>query len=127
MSVIEIKKLGLTEIALARELIEMFGFEDESGNRQFSSVEYTRRMLERADFHVIVALHNGKLVGSLTGYEMKMFKSETTEMFLYEIEVVESHRQKGIGKALIEFLKQICREKEIVQIFVGTEKDNFPA
>jgi len=84
-------------------------------------------MLERTDFYVIVALENGKLVGGLTAYEMQMFKSETAEMFLYEIEVCESHRQKGIGKALIEFLKQICREKGIVQIFVGTEKDNFPA
>jgi ribosomal protein S18 acetylase RimI-like enzyme len=84
-------------------------------------------MLIRDDFHVIVALENDGLVGGLTAYEMQMFKSEITEMFLYEIEVAESHRQKGIGKALIESLKQICVEKGIAVMFVGTEKDNFPA
>jgi ribosomal protein S18 acetylase RimI-like enzyme len=115
------------EFALAKELVEMFGFEDEAGNRQFSSEEYLRKMLERGDFHVIVALENNELVGGLTAYELQMFKSETTEMFLYEIEVAESHRQKGIGKALIECLKEICVRKEISVMFVGTEKENFPA
>jgi aminoglycoside 3-N-acetyltransferase I len=123
----EIKKLSSNEFALARQLVEMFGFDDEAGNRQFSSEDYLRKLLQKDDFHVIVALEDGKLIGGLTAYEMEMFKSETTEMFLYEIEVIESHRLKGIGKALIEFLKEICVEKGIVVIFVGTEKDNIPA
>jgi ribosomal protein S18 acetylase RimI-like enzyme len=123
----EIKKLSINESALARQLVEMFGFEDEAGNRQFSSEEYLRKLLKRDDFHVIIALENGELIGGLTAYEMQMFKSETAEMFLYEIEVAESHRQKGIGKALVESLKQICVEKSIAIMFVGTEKDNFPA
>jgi aminoglycoside 3-N-acetyltransferase I len=127
MSSFQIKKLVSDEVELADQLIRMFGFDDEAGSRQFSSPEYLRKMLERVDFHIIVALEDGKLVGGLTAYEMQMFKSETTEMFLYEVEVAESHRQKGIGKALIESLKQICVEKGIAVMFVGTEKDNFPA
>lgn len=127
MSNFEIKKLKPTEVSLAKELIVMFGFDDESEHHVFSSDEYVRKMLGRDDFHVIVALENERLIGGLTAYEMKMFKRETTEMFLYEIEVAEAQRQKGIGKALIEFLKQICAQKGIVEMFVGTEKENFPA
>jgi aminoglycoside 3-N-acetyltransferase I len=123
----KIKKLAPDEVSLAGELIEMFGFDDESEHQSFSADEYVKKMLARDDFHVIVALENDQLIGGLTAYEMKMFKRETTEMFLYEIEVAETHRQKGVGKALIEFLKQICAEKEIVEMFVGTEKDNLAA
>ena len=123
----EIKKLAPDEVSVAGELIEMFGFDDESEHQIFSSVEYVKKMLARDDFHVVVALENKKLIGGLTAYEMKMFKRETTEMFLYEIEVAETHRQKGVGKALIEFLKQICATKKIVEMFVGTEKDNTAA
>lgn len=123
----QIKKLDSNQVSLAKELIEMFGFDDESENQTFSSDEYVRKLLKRDDFHVIVALENGQLIGGLTAYEMQMFKRETTEMFLYEIEVAEEHRQKGIGKALIEYLKEICLEKGIVEMFVGTEKDNIPA
>jgi aminoglycoside 3-N-acetyltransferase I len=124
---IQIKKLRSGEIALAKELIFMFGFSEGSRHQVFASDEYVREMLEREDFHVIVAVESEKLVGGLTAYEMKMFKRETTEMFLYEIEVVEDFRQRGIGKALVEKLKEICAEKGIVEIFVGTEKDNFAA
>ena len=62
----------------------------------------------------------------LTAYELKMFKRETTEMFLYEIGVDEDHQQKGVGTALIKFLKEICVKKGIVEMFVGTEKTNIP-
>lgn len=127
MSGIEIKKLRSNEITLAKELMMMFGFDDESEDQTFSSDEYLRKMLERDDFHVIVALENETLIGGLTAYEMKMFKRETTEMFLYEIEVDEPFHRRGIGKALIENLKEICLEKGIDQMFVGTEKDNLPA
>ena len=127
MTDFEIRKLASNEVFLAGELIRMFGFDDESEHQIFSSDKYIQNMLAQSGFHVIVALENSKLIGGLTAYEMKMFKRETTEMFLYEIEVAEMHRQKGIGKALIEFPKKICAEKGIVEMFVGTEKENLPA
>ncbi|MBX7169820.1 MAG: GNAT family N-acetyltransferase [Pyrinomonadaceae bacterium] len=123
----QIKRLTSNEVFLAKELAKMFGFTEGSKNQFFASENYVRQMLEKEDFHVIVALENNKLIGGLTAYEMKMFKRETTEMFLYEIEVAENYRQKGVGKGLIEFLKEICTTKGIVEMFVGTEKDNFPA
>lgn len=122
---VEIKKLRPNDFLLAKELVDMFDVDDEKD--VLSSTEYVRKMLERNDFHVLIALQNDKLLGGLTAYEMQMFKSETKEMFLYEIEVAESRRREGIGKALIEHLKEICLEKGIVQMFVGTEKDNLPA
>ncbi len=123
----QIKKLSFNDVGLAKELARMFGFTALSTHQTFASDDYVRQMLEREDFHVIVALKNNKLIGGLTAYEMKMFKRETTEMFLYEIEVAEKFRQKRVGRALIEHLKEICTSKGIVEMFVGTEKDNFPA
>ncbi|CAN5265750.1 GNAT family N-acetyltransferase [soil metagenome] len=122
---LKIKKLNSNEIETAKQLISMFGFDDE--NSLLPSDEYMAEMLGKETFHVVVALENGKLIGGLTAYEMKMFKRETTEIFLYEIEVEEHYRRKGVGTALIEFLKEICRAKGIVEMFVGTENDNFAA
>lgn len=122
---LKIKKLNANEIETAKQLILMFGFDDE--NLSPPSDEYVRKMLAEDNFHAIIALEDKKLIGGLTAYEMKMFKRETTEMFLYEIEVEEYYRRKGVGKALIEFLKEICIAKGIVEMFVGTEQDNFAA
>ena len=123
----EINKLNPNELALAKELILMFGFDDESKDPTLPTDKYVSQMLERADFHVIVALENNQLIGGLTAYEMKMFKRQTTEIFLYEIGVDEAHQQKGVATALIEYLKEICSSKGIVEMFVGTEKANIPA
>ena len=122
---IVIKKLSPNEIELAKELILMFGFD--TADNSLPDDHYIAKMLDRPEFHVLVALHDKDLIGGLTAYEMMMFKRETTEMFLYEIEVDELYRRKGIGTALIEFLKEICLAKGIFEIFVGTEKDNLPA
>ncbi|HEY8560708.1 MAG TPA: GNAT family N-acetyltransferase [Pyrinomonadaceae bacterium] len=126
---IEIRKLDESEIALARSLILMFGGDGGAESEKITppADEHIAAMLARGDFHVIAALDGNRLVGGLTAYEMTMFKRETREMFLYEIEVSEPFRRRGIGKALIESLKAICEEKSIAEMFVGTSRDNLAA
>lgn len=60
-----------------------------------------------------------------TGSEMKVFKRETTETFLYEIEEAEDFRQMGIGKVLIDKLKQICFEKDLSKCLSELKKTIF--
>jgi aminoglycoside 3-N-acetyltransferase I len=76
---------------------------------------------------VIVALNNGVVIGGLTAYELDMYKEETTEIFLYEIAVEPLYRRNGVAKELIESLKKVCVSKGIREMYVGTEKDNYPA
>ena len=75
---------------------------------------------------MIVALIEGKLAGGLTGYELPMYKRQVKEI-LYEIAVKPEFRQKGVAKALIEQLKQICKEKGIEEMYVGTSTRNKAA
>jgi aminoglycoside 3-N-acetyltransferase I len=74
-----------------------------------------------------VALQNDTLIGGLTAYELKMYKEETNEMFLYEIAVEPGHRKKGVAKALIKFLKNICINSGINEMYVGTSTNNQAA
>ena len=124
---LEIKKLDSEDVDLAKLLFLFFQVDDGVENPTSAPDKYVEELLLRSDFHVVVALENGMLVGGLTAYELKKYKIEDTEMFLYEIGVEENHRRKGIGKGLIEFLKNICLKKEISEIFVATEMDNEPA
>ena len=48
-------------------------------------------------------------------------------LFVYEVEVTESHRRRGIAKALLERLAELARERGIPAGFVLTEEDNLPA
>lgn len=123
----KIKKLTPGEIELAKKLFVFFQTDDGVENPTLPSDEYVAEILAKDDFHVLVALENDEFAGGLTAYEMKMYKSVFTQMFLYEIAVEEIHRQKGAGTALVEFLKKFCLEKGITEMFVGTDQDNFAA
>ena len=46
---------------------------------------------------------------------------------LYEIEVVESQRRRGIGRSLLEALIQTCRGEGVVKVWAVTNRSNRPA
>jgi ribosomal protein S18 acetylase RimI-like enzyme len=56
-----------------------------------------------------------------------MYKKAVSEMFLFEIEVLKNYRQQGVGKSLIQELKNICNQKGIKQVFVVTSRTNHSA
>ena len=123
----EIKKLAAEDIRLAKDLFLFYQVDDEVDKPLIPSDKYLTDILSRDSFHVIVALNNGVVIGGLTAYELDMYKEETTEIFLYEIAVEPLCRKKGVAKELIESLKKVCVSKGIREMYVGTEKDNYPA
>jgi len=48
-------------------------------------------------------------------------------LFLYEIGVEESRRRLGVGSAMIEFLKDLCRSMDCYKMFVITSRGNVAA
>ena len=49
------------------------------------------------------------------------------EMCLYELAVAEPYRRRGIGRALIERLAGLARERGCYDMWVGVDTDNEPA
>ena len=123
----EIKKLDSADLKFAREFFRFFKDDDGEENPTFLSDAYLTKLLKREDFHVFVALEDGKFAGGLTAYELMKYNAETTEMFLYEIGVEPEYQRRGIAAALVERLKAVCAEKGIREMFVATEPDNLPA
>ncbi len=122
-----IKKLAPADYEQAKELFHFYQVDDGVQEPVTPTNEYLQRMLQKDDFHVIVALHDNVVVGGVTGYELEMYKESVREMFLYEIATEPAHKRNGIGRALIEALKKICREKGMKEMYVGAMADNAPA
>ncbi len=123
----KIQKLVPGNIDLAKQLFWFFQTDDGITAPIIPSAEYVNALLLRDDFHVVVALQNDVLIGGLTAYELNMYKAEIKEMFLYEIAVEPLHREKGVAKALIGFLKTIAVAKGMKEMYVGTTNDNLAA
>ncbi len=124
---ISVKTLSWKDARTAKELFLWFQEDDEAENPTSASDEYLTKLLHRDDFHVIVSLKDNKVVGGLVAYELAGYKDEEAEMYLFEMGVDEAYQRQGIGTALIETLKEICREKGIEEMFVEAFADNTPA
>lgn len=116
-------RLSEKDLDLAKEGVSLFLEEGET----VSSDEVLRKLLQREDFYFVVATLERKLIGRLIAYEFEFYKDNTREVYLYEVDVLEEFQNKEIGTKLIEFTKQICSEREVSCMFVGTEAENIPA
>ena len=54
-------------------------------------------------------------------------RGERANLFVYEVEVAESHQRRGIASTLFARLVELARERGIRAGFVLTEPDNDPA
>jgi GNAT superfamily N-acetyltransferase len=65
-------------------------------------------------------------VGFVSGVET-MHPDKGVEMFLYELEVAEAHRNRGVGRALVTALADLARERGCYGMWVATDAGNAPA
>jgi ribosomal protein S18 acetylase RimI-like enzyme len=85
--------------------------------------EATARFLEEPGSHLLVGYVDGEPAGFVSGVEVT-HPDKGTEMFLYELAVGEAHRRRGHGRALIEALEVLARERGCVGMFVFVDDDN---
>jgi ribosomal protein S18 acetylase RimI-like enzyme len=86
----------------------------------------TTRFLRSDGHHLLVAYEGGDPVGFVSGVEVT-HPDKGTEMFLYELEVDQSWRRRGIGRALVEELAAVARNAGCYGMWVVTDSDNEAA
>ena len=88
------------------------------------SREYIQNLLSDKNFIALVAKNDsGNIIGALTGYVLRKFEQERSEIFIYDLGVLEQFRRQKIASNLIEKLKLIGREIGAYVIFVQADKD----
>lgn len=91
------------------------------------STDYMAALLADDRNHLIGVFSDQRLVGYALGYQLQRIDGRGPMMLLYEIEVAEDHRRRGIGRALVEELKRACRDRQFAKMFVFTEESNGAA
>jgi GNAT superfamily N-acetyltransferase len=75
------------------------------------------------DLHVWIAEEDGEPVGFAYAHELPRIDGATS-VFLYELDVDERFRRRGIGRALVEEANRLAGPR---RMFVLTGHDNEPA
>ena len=76
---------------------------------------------------LLAAFDEERPVGFVLAHELPRRHGDPAKLFVYEIEVAESHQRRGIASALLEQLAELARERGIRTGFVLAEPDNGPA
>jgi aminoglycoside 3-N-acetyltransferase I len=125
-----IRRISPGEVALMEAMAKTLGeaFEDSvtySGAKP--SAAYLARLLGSDTFIALAALKSGEVVGGLAAYELRKFEQERSEIYIYDLAVVATHRRKGIATALIRELQVIAAERGAYIIFVQADRSDPPA
>jgi ribosomal protein S18 acetylase RimI-like enzyme len=76
---------------------------------------------------LLAAFAEEQPVGFVLAHELPRRHGDTAKLFVYEIDVAESHRRGGIASALLERLAELARGRGIPTGFVLTDPDNGSA
>jgi ribosomal protein S18 acetylase RimI-like enzyme len=76
---------------------------------------------------MLVAFHAERPVGFVLAHELPRRHGVPAKLFVYEVDVAESHQRRGIASALLARLAELARERGIPSGFVLTGPDNGPA
>jgi ribosomal protein S18 acetylase RimI-like enzyme len=76
---------------------------------------------------LLAAFDAERPVGFVLAHELPRRHGDRAKLFVYEIDVADSHQRRGIASALLAQLAEHARERGIRTGFVLTEPDNGPA
>jgi aminoglycoside 3-N-acetyltransferase I len=76
---------------------------------------------------MLVAFDGERPVGFVLAHELPRRHGERAKLFVYEVDVAESDRRRGIASALLARLAELARERGIRTGFVLAEPGNGPA
>jgi aminoglycoside 3-N-acetyltransferase I len=75
----------------------------------------------------LVAFDGGEPMGFVFGYVLLRRHGDPTIFFVYEVDVREQYRRRGVAKSLFRELERIARERGIRRAFVLAAESNEPA
>lgn len=127
---LQIQHLGPTDVGVLRALNAVFAdaFDDaQSYGQAPPSDGYVRDVLAKDHVIVLVAVHDGVVVGGLVAYELPKLEQARSEVYIYDLAVAAACRRQGIATRLIEQLQGIARRRGAWVVYVQADHGDDPA
>jgi ribosomal protein S18 acetylase RimI-like enzyme len=72
----------------------------------------------------LVAFEGDEPIGFVLAHDLPRRHDPPAKLLVYEVDVAEAHRRRGVGKALLAELAEIARSRGIRRGWVLTDRDN---
>ena len=121
---VQIKRLTTEDILIFKKLIHLFREVFEMKTPGIIKESYLKNLLEKQEFIAYAIIYENEVIGGLTAYELPMYYSGYSEVFIYDIAIQPEFQRKGLGKKLLLTLKEYCRQNGIKEIFVAANEED---
>ena len=120
------RRLGPGDEQLAGETFALMAAAFDEGAETLSEA-YLERLLASPSFWAVAAFEDGRVVGGLTAHTIPMTRSQSAELFVFDLAVHEDFRRRGIGGRLVATLRALAAEAGISEVFVPADEDDTHA
>jgi aminoglycoside 3-N-acetyltransferase I len=122
--------LQITILRSKEELLQLIAVFEEVFERepyQRPGQGHLDKLLQQPDFFAVIAKMDNKVIGGMTMYVLDQYYSEKPLAYLYDLAVATNWQRQGIGKNLIAFTNEYCRQKGFEEVFVQADKEDEQA
>ncbi len=88
---------------------------------------YLERLLGSDCFIAVAALEGEHVVGGLAAYALHKFEQERSEIYIYDLALVATHRRRGVATALIDEVRRIATARGAWVVYVQADLGDEPA
>lgn len=127
---LSVRRLGERDLKLYRALLAVYrvAFEDDENYPPDGVSEaWIRERLSDPTLIMMVIEKDGAVIGGLSAYVLKKFELERSEVYIYDLAVLNAFRRQGAATALIEALKSVAKAAGAWVIYVQADYGDLPA
>ncbi len=118
------------DLPLLKDLLKVFGevFEEPATYQGAVPPDgYLKSLVASDSFIALAAVVDGTVVGGLAAYVLHKFEQERSEIYIYDLAVLEEYRRQRVATGLINKLREIARERGAWVIYVQADHGDDPA
>lgn len=125
----KVSRLGPGDVAAMQAANRLFAdvFGEEGYHGPPAGPDHLGKLLADDKFIAVIAHVDGEMAGAIAAYELVKFEAERSEIYIYDLAVIERFRRQGVATALIEEVKAIGQVKGAWVIFVQADPPDKPA
>ena len=121
---LEVRKLTQEDVSSFHSLVRLFNMVFEEDENAIGTEKNLLKLLSNRHFVAIAGFYENEIAGGLTAYELPMYYSDHSEIFLYDLVVKPEYQRMGVGKRLIHALKDYCVNHGINEFFVLAHEED---
>ena len=124
-----VRRLGSQDVVLMQAANRLFAdvFGEEGYHGPPAGPDHLEKLLADDKFIALVAYVDGEMAGAIAAYELVKFEAERSEIYIYDLAVIERYRRQGVATALIAAVQEIGRDKGAWVVFVQADPPDEPA